>query len=219
MKNSSTVKRVWVLLSGAGAGFYPLLSCALGLGDLQVESALNQPLRARIEIVGVLGDGENAPIHARFAPDVVPSDGTNTGLLQALKLSVEQDATHRYFVVVSSTEPLTEPLFDLPVQVSADSLQVVRNYSVLLDPPTLEDRPRSAPVLVAAPTPAVPVAQNGPAVQNKVAAQAKQIVPPAPAVSPAAAEPGVYTVARSDTLRRITRRLGARTQAERVRLA
>jgi len=105
MKSSSTVKRVWALLGGAGVTFYPLLSCALGLGDLQVESQLNQPLRARIEIVGV-GDFENGPpIRAQFAPDLVPSDGTNSGLLQSLQLRVEMDSSHRHFVVVSSREP------------------------------------------------------------------------------------------------------------------
>jgi len=182
MKSSSTVKRVWALLGGAGVTFYPLLSCALGLGDLQVESQLNQPLRARIEIVGV-GDFENGPpIRAQFAPDLVPSDGTNSGLLQSLQLRVEMDSSHRHFVVVSSREPLTEPLFDLPVQVAAESVQVVRNYSVLLDPPLLEDGRRSAPVLAAAPVAATAVAEKT-----------------------------VYTVTRSDRLRRITRRRGART--------
>ena len=46
-------KWLFSLLSGAGAGLYPVLSAALGLGDLQIDSRLNQPLRARIEIVGV----------------------------------------------------------------------------------------------------------------------------------------------------------------------
>jgi Tfp pilus assembly protein FimV len=113
------------------------------LGEVQVESQLNQPLRARIEIVGV-GDLDNAPpIRARFAPDLVASDAANAGLLRSLKLSLEEDSSHRHFVVVSSTEPLTEPLFDLPLQVAAESVQVVRNYSVLLDPPPLEERGRS----------------------------------------------------------------------------
>ena len=146
MKNSSTIGRMRRLLLGTGVGFYPLLSCALGLGDLQVESQLNQPLRARIEIVGVADLQNGPPVRARFAPDVVPSGAANGGLLQSLKLSIEEDSSHRHFVVVSSAEPLTEPLFDLPVQVSAESVQVVRNYPVLLDPPTLEDKGRGAPM-------------------------------------------------------------------------
>ena len=46
---TKSIKRVWVLLAGAGAGLYPLLSCALGLGEVQIESQLNQPLRARVD--------------------------------------------------------------------------------------------------------------------------------------------------------------------------
>lgn len=150
MKNWRSIKRVGVLLSGAGAALYPMLSCALGLGDIEVESRLNQPLRARIEIVGI-GDQDNAPILARVAAGGLPSDAAeNTGLLQSLKLSVEADAGHRYFVVVTSAEALTEPLFDLPVEVSDRSLQVVRNFSVFLDPAPLEEGMRSSPMLAAA---------------------------------------------------------------------
>jgi Tfp pilus assembly protein FimV len=66
MNNIRVVKRIGVLLAGAGAGLYPVLSCALGLGEIQVESRLNQPLRARIEIVGLV-DLDSAPIRAGAA--------------------------------------------------------------------------------------------------------------------------------------------------------
>jgi Tfp pilus assembly protein FimV len=142
------VRQIGVLLAGTGAGLYPVLSCALGLGDIQVQSRLDQPLRARIEIVGV-GDQDN-PIRARVAADLVPGDGAvNAELLRSLRLSVEADPAHRFFVVVTSAEALTEPLFDLPVEVSEQSLQVVRNYSVFLDPAPLEEGGRSSSALAA----------------------------------------------------------------------
>ena len=56
MMNSSVAKLVLTLLSGVGAGLYPMFSSALELGDLQVESRLNQPLHAHIEIVGISDD-------------------------------------------------------------------------------------------------------------------------------------------------------------------
>ena len=127
-----SMKRVSILLSGVGAGLYPILSCALGLGDLQVDSRLNQPLRAHIEISDV-SEEEWRQIHARLA-----QQGEDTLLrttLDSIVFRATEDASHRHFVELRSNDPITEPLFDLSVEVAGQTVQVIRNYSVFLDPP------------------------------------------------------------------------------------
>lgn len=135
----------WVLrasLAGLGASLLPSLSFGLGLADIQIESRLNQPLYARVEVVDV-SDDEWRQVRARIAPPMLLNGGSvHPEILASLTLRAMEDSTGRHFIEVKSGEVLTEPLFDLPVEVAGQSLQVVRNYSVLLDPATSEDAPR-----------------------------------------------------------------------------
>jgi pilus assembly protein FimV len=143
-------KTLSTLLTGCGVSLFPALSFGLGLGDIQIESRLNQPLYARIEIVDV-SDEEWQQIRARIAPPTLLSETpVHPEILESLTLRAAQDARHGHFIEIKSGEPLTEPLFDLPVEVAGQSLQVVRNYSVLLDPPSSQDAPPSAAVVTTA---------------------------------------------------------------------
>ena len=140
-----------ISLVGLGAGLLPSLSFGLGLGDIQVESRLHQPLSARIEVVDV-SDNDWLQIRARIAPRTLLSEAAvHPEVLGLLTLRAVENSTGRHFIEVKSAEVLTEPLFDLPVEVAGQSLQVVRNYSVLLDPAGSEDAPRGAPVVAAGP--------------------------------------------------------------------
>jgi pilus assembly protein FimV len=137
--NCSITTRLWTLVAGVVAGVWPLLSCALGLGDIQVDSRLNQPLRARIEIVDV-SDEEWRQVHAQLALHAAPNDGAaHPELLGSITLTTSEDLNHRHFVELRSANVLTEPLFDLPIEVAGQSVQVVRNYSVMLDPAIRDD--------------------------------------------------------------------------------
>ena len=157
-----TAKTLSTLLAGCGVSLFPMVSFGLGLGDIEIESRLNQQLHARIEIIDVT-DEEWQQIRARIAPTTLLSEAAaHPEILASLTLRAVADARHRHFIEVRSDQALTEPLFDLPVQVSGQSLQVVRNYSVLLDPASAEDAPRS-----------LPAKEPVPAVAKKIDAQAR----------------------------------------------
>lgn len=135
----SMARRVLILLCGAGAGLCPLLSYALGLGDLEVESRLNQPLRARIEVAGV-SDDEWRRLGAHLSWQQSTADGlSRPGLLESVTFKNVEDENHRRFIEVKSAEPFTEPLFDLSIAVTGIDADVTRNYTVFLDPPGPND--------------------------------------------------------------------------------
>lgn len=137
--NCSMARRILILLWGAGAGLYPLFSFALGLGDLQVESRLNQPLRARIQVSDV-SDDEWRVLRAHLTSQINQADGlARPGLLESVTFKTVEDENHRRFIEVNSTEFFTEPLFDLSIDVTGASLDVTRNYTVFLDPPGPND--------------------------------------------------------------------------------
>ena len=158
--NCSMARRVLILLWGAGACLYPLFSYALGVGDLQVESRLNQPLRARIEVSDV-SDDEWHQLRAHFGSQQSQADGlSRPGLLESVTFKNVEDENHRRFIDVKSVEPFTEPLFDLSIEVAGIDASVTRNYTVFLDPPGPQDDLPGARGPMLASQPAAPVRQG-----------------------------------------------------------
>jgi pilus assembly protein FimV len=103
------------------------------------------------------------------------------------------------------------------VEVSWPRGQLVREYTVLLDPPVFEEKPSAAPV-VAAPTTGTTSAPAAGTVQRTPAPAAAPVESPAaqPAAQPAApAETaGEYRVVRNDSLSQIAQRAGASGRSE-----
>ena len=242
--NGSMARRLLILLSGAGAGLYPVFSYALGLGELQVESRLNQPLRARIEVSDV-GDEEWRRLRAHLGSQQSTADGlSRPGLLESLTFKNVEDENHRRFIEVKSSEVFTEPLFDLSIDVTGVDADVTRNFTVFLDPPgPNDDLPgahgpmlASRPAATAGTAPRAGSAHAGPATQAiaSVRREPGMVVHPAhrKTSAPSAASGGTaasapasvaadntsttsYTVSKSDTLGKIARRFGGATVASR----
>jgi pilus assembly protein FimV len=125
-------------LSIVGLGLLPMIAFALGIGDIQVESRLNQPLRARIEVADVT-DEEWHQIHARIHQEAsLDHDVIHSELLGSIAVRAV-DLDHRHFIEMRTSEPITEPLFDLPVELASSKSRLIRSYAILLDPPGAED--------------------------------------------------------------------------------
>jgi hypothetical protein len=139
--HGSMAKSLLTLLAGVGAGLYPLLAFALGFGEIQVDSRLNEPLRARIEIVAV-GDEDWRQFHARVPAQTAGDDAMHPELLGSITLRVTEDANHRHFIEASSTDVFTEPMFDLPIELAGPTVRVIRSYPILLDPAALASEPQ-----------------------------------------------------------------------------
>ncbi|MCS6945624.1 MAG: FimV/HubP family polar landmark protein [Sutterellaceae bacterium] len=185
---------------------------AAGLGRLTVQSALGQPLRAEVEVTSVSRE-EAGTLSVRLAP---PSAFRQANLefnpaLSALRFDLERRGDNTYVVRISSLQPINEPYLDLLLELSWATGRVLREYTVLLDPPAL----RTAPEVIAPvtpPTAAQPsVAAPQPSVVSPPAAAAVA-APPVPAArqtpegGAAAAAPvagSTYTIRRGDTLSQI----------------
>ena len=191
------------IAAGVAAFFFSSWAAALGLGEIQLNSALNEPLDAEIRLhnTGELGDTE---ILAGLAS---AEDFANAGLERELILSdldFRLDFTSGSPVLrVTSQRPIREPYLDFLVDVQWPSGRVLREYTLLLDLPVFSgDRARP----VTAPSPSMPPAQS----------PGRRAVDPAPEPSPMAdwgdePEPlpsgEEYQVGAGDTLWRIASRL------------
>ncbi len=137
-------------------GVTPFGVCALGLGDIHLKSALNQSLNADIELLSVENE-EIEDIRVKLAsPDAFERAGVERPYFLAdLKFKPERRPDGRTVIRVSSRKPVKEPFLDFLVEVNWPQGRMLREYTVLLDPPVTLDRP-PAPVArpeIAAATP------------------------------------------------------------------
>ena len=174
------------------------LAQALGVGRLNVQSALGEGMRAEIDITSLTPD-EAASLAVRIAsPDTYRAAGVDyNAVLAGTQATVVRRADGRAVLRISSDRAVQEPFIELILELNSASGRLVREFTLLFDPPGNRPAPpvqagaAVAPVFSAAPTPA-PVAQAAPrpAPQARVpaattAAAAAPMPAPAPAPAPA----------------------------------
>jgi pilus assembly protein FimV len=130
----------------------PVASFALGLGDIHLKSSLNAPLDAEIDLVGASAD-DLAGLKAGLAErDAFTRGGLDyPTFLGPLSFAAEKSADGRNVLHVRSTNAANEPFATLLVTVDWPRGHVVREYTVLLDPPVFSAE-APAKVAVAAPS-------------------------------------------------------------------
>ena len=136
---SLRLNRAWLMLALLMAGN----TFALGLGDIRLNSALNEPLRADIallsatpeELEGLKVELAGADTFARYGLD-------RPLYLTRLQFAVVRSGRSDGNVVrITSQTPLTEPFVTLLVEATWSSGRLLREYTVLLDPPTFAPPP------------------------------------------------------------------------------
>ena len=169
---------------------------ALSLGRITVQSALGEPLRAEIEVPNISAE-EAASLKANVAS---PAAFVAAGLeynpaMAGLQATLARRADGRSYIRLSSDRPINDPFVDMILEANWSSGRIVRDYTMLFDPPSLKQSapvptlaqssvpaPAPAPVPApapakAAPAPAAPVAEAARPTAGKPAAAAP--TPPA----------------------------------------
>lgn len=202
----------------------PSAAMALGLGDIRLNSSLNSPLDAEIELVNATPE-ELASLRAQLATrETFARYGLEwPSFLQSVTLTRAQAADGREVLRLRSRESITEPFVTLLVDVNWGRGRLVREYTVLLDPPVFSPTQTPAPEVAAPSTGAarsgnVERAPSAPAPSAAAPSAAGPAVARAPAV-PFGADP--YSVRRGDTLSGIASQVAAGQDAgvEQVMLA
>ena len=119
------------------AGAYPAASNALGLGDIESSSHLNQPLRAKIELLsGVPADASQLKVRLA-SPDVFNRVGVaRPEFLDSLQFTPTVQGG-KPVILVTSSSPIQEPFVNFLLEVSWPQGQLLKEYTVMLDPPVL----------------------------------------------------------------------------------
>ena len=170
------------------AGFVSLPVQALGLGRVIVQSALGEPLRAEIEIVEITAEEASTLRTSVASADAFRAAGLEyTAAVSNVQISLQRRADGRSFLRLSSDRPVAEPFVDLILEARWASGRIVRDYTMLFDPPNLRQATAPsmaapAPPVISRPAPPPPVASLPPAAPPPVAAAT---APPLPSSPPA----------------------------------
>ena len=208
------------LLLVGGAVTYSALAPALGLGDITLHSALNQPLRADITLEDAAGLEEGELSVTLATADEFSRAGIDrVFFLNNLKFTPILRG-NRSLIRVSSSKPVNEPFLNFLVQLNQPNGRLLREYTVLIDPP---GSPGIVPV---ADEPVTDVQSSGfptvePAVAKPPAAKSKKSPPP-PAAAPVSdpvAEQLAASVLQNQQLQATIDELTAKLQAQEEQVA
>jgi pilus assembly protein FimV len=181
---------------------------AVGLGNIEVSSKLNQPLNARIKLMSIprqdMQNLGNIKVRLASAEAFKRAGLERPVVLSNLKFSVESSGDTSADIRISSSQPLKEPFVNFLLEVDWPNGRILREYTVLLDPPLYK---AESPAPVAAPkTKAVESEGDAPApVKSKKAITSRPAAAPLPEDVPVTGE--TYTVKRGDSLAGIANKM------------
>jgi pilus assembly protein FimV len=110
-------------------------AAALGLGEISVDSGLNERFAASIPLLSPSRDQrDTVSVHIARAEDFQRAGVEWTRYMSTLRFRL-LDGPDGTRVVVDSDEPVREPYLNLVVEASWAGGRLLRQYTVLLDPP------------------------------------------------------------------------------------
>lgn len=154
------VRKLAAAMLGVGV-FIPGLANALGLGEIKLNSALSEPLDAEIELVQV-----RELTATEILPNLASTDDFSSAnierfhFLTDLKFEVIVNQQGKSVIKVRSRKPVKEPFLNFLVEVNWPAGRLLREYTLLLDPPIysaqkaapVQQAQTTAPAQTAAPT-------------------------------------------------------------------
>ena len=163
MKRNSLYTGRFALTGAAFAAMCLVASnaLALGLGRLSVQSALGETLRAEIDVTSITAE-EASNLNVRVAPpESYRAAGVDyNSVLPSTQVMLQRRADGRSVLTLTSDRAVQEPFVDVILEITWSTGRLVREYTLLFDPPTT--RVAAAPV-PPAPTTAFPPVPPSPA--------------------------------------------------------
>jgi len=135
-----TPAKRWAPVMAILAMLIPAVGHALGLGNIAMESSLNQPLNAQIELLSVQkGDLNNLTVKLGSTEDFQRVGADRAFFLTKINFEVIRRKNGTAYVHLTTTETVTEPFLDFVVEARWPRGRILREFTVLVDPPVLSD--------------------------------------------------------------------------------
>ncbi|NGY06213.1 FimV/HubP family polar landmark protein [Solimonas terrae] len=200
------MKRIVSSVAAVAAGLWLSSASALGLGEIQVRSHLNERFDAVIPLTSVSADAAaDLRVGLASAEDFASAGLDRADYLSSLQFSINTDGAPR--IEVSSDKIEREPFVQMLLEVHGGGNRILRQYTVLLDPPGLAKAAPAAPQPTPAPVAIGQAADSGqpvfeevqhpvpPPDERPLAPRSEPVKPAAKSTKPAAAASPATTAA------------------------
>lgn len=190
----------WQLTALAAAALFALMepqAMALSLGRVTVQSALGEPLRAEVDVPEINAEEAASLKTAIASPAAFKAAGLEySAAMSGLQATLHKRLDGRTYIRLSGDRAINDPFVDIILEASWASGRIVRDYTLLFDPPNLRQPAPIAPnpAQVAAPqlvnpsTTSAPVRPGPPAASR--GPERPRTAPQTPVRSPATAAAG-----------------------------
>ncbi|MCP4433104.1 MAG: LysM peptidoglycan-binding domain-containing protein [Gammaproteobacteria bacterium] len=161
MRNLGLIISFWL-----SAISIPTNSIALGLGGIEVNSFLNQPLKAEIEVLSARPGEIDDLLVSLASRDAFARAGLSRPLsLNDIKFTVEKSEEGDTAVILVTTKAaIKEPFLNFLVEADWSKGRLLREFTVLLDPPFYADS--SAPTSTQTVEPEPVLSEQAPIIES-----------------------------------------------------
>jgi pilus assembly protein FimV len=174
---------------------------ALALGRMTVKSPLGEPLRAEVEVLEISKE-EAGSLTVGLAPiEAFRAAGMDlNAALAGVQIALQRRPDGRAYLTLVGNRPVGEPFMDMILEANWATGRIVRDYTLLFDPPNL--RPAAPAPLAAAVAPTAPtLATKQTPAAKPVPAAASASAARTPAAAPAQATAPAKETSESSRVR------------------
>jgi len=142
VRNLGLIVALWL------AVLLPTNSFALGLGEIEVNSFLNQPLNAEIEVISARpGEIDDLLVSLASREAFTRAGLARTRNLSELRFSVKKSEEGDQAVILVTTKgSVKEPFLNFLIEADWSKGRVLREFTILLDPPFYADQPAATEI-------------------------------------------------------------------------
>lgn len=142
--------------------FMPIVGYTAGLGKLNVNSGLGEPLKVEIELLSVTAEELSTLTASIASEEAYNVQGiTRLGIHNNIKVDLAKSNTGAPVLRIRSNTPINDPYLDMLIQVDWASGRLLREYTVLLDPPEYKRASNSVADFAPVNQPSANVRSNG----------------------------------------------------------
>ncbi len=128
-----SIIRVFMFLSVMAL---PCVVHAVGLGNLTLNSYLGQPFKAEIDLVAVKKEEIPSLVASLASRDTFKQANVDyVPFLFTFEISIENRANGQPYIKITSPQRVVEPFLSMLIELNWSSGRLIREYTVLLDPP------------------------------------------------------------------------------------
>jgi len=168
------VRKLVILMTAGFLIITPITANALGFGVVKLNSALNERFDAEVEVLSPTPeDIKSLKIKLASQSAFLRSGIERTALYSSLLFEVKQRSNDTYYIQISSKGTIREPFLNFLLEMSWKNGRMLREYTVLLDPPGQYSAQQQAPQPTVIETPET----MAPAAIEKAEMEAPQVEP------------------------------------------